>query len=600
MHDRSNEKGATPPKSTARVEDGKIRKLKAASKSDSPAIQHFNGKTYACESCKRGHRVHKCDHGKTRPISETNQPGRPSGGQKRGCQCPRNCACTTKTCKCERDCACTQEMYLIVRLDSPQVINREATSTPKPVWEDAHGNKMTLKKVWADANGKEIDDEEYQDRKRRMKEREEGVASPPHVVQSPCCSSKKPKEEPESPPSISSGGCRHRQNVAAIQPHSDSLAPDPPPHQAKIANDPWMSACSCGSGCSCLYCPDHPNNATSINHTQQQVKHLAEHAYTGGEGLMPMSFVPDSSSTSCMGGRPSFFLSRTPGVSQQQLQRFFPENFDPNAIYLTYPIQQHSWTNQPVSAHCSHVHSPSGVMAATPETSDAYVDSLNDLSSQSIPWDLLPNDSNGTWNFSDGQLGDTSFSWIDLDASRGTDYSIGQATVASMSNESHFQELQVTTAQPTPSIELNLDPMTSPTILNGFPVLESSSFPTPAPQLDPQNAFLNLEVEGSHALPNHTVNAQSMPIDLGFSQQSALNGNPSSHADGESMQPPGVSEAQIFHQHGCGHQVTTWRITSLNGPMTPWNMYDSLTDDQVDSDLRGAAIPNSPPIANRG
>ncbi|KEF51330.1 uncharacterized protein A1O9_12680, partial [Exophiala aquamarina CBS 119918] len=439
MLPKSSDKVSSPPK-TARVEDGKVKKLKSSTKAEPTitAIQHINGKTYACESCKRGHRVHKCDHGKTRPISETNQPGRPSGGQKRGCQCPRNCACTSKTCKCQRDCSCTQDMYVIVRVDGPQLLNRDASSTPKPVWEDADGNKMTLKKVWADANGKQIDEEEYNKRRQKNKEREEGL--PPTLDLMSCCATttttttvKQPKQEPESPPPTAPvGGCRHRQNLSSF-PANATLVPDQPQLSAKSANDPLMAACSCGSGCSCLYCPDHPNNATSINHTQQQVKNFAEQAYTG-QGFVPNpSFVPETHSRSCMGGRPTFFLSRTPGISQQQLQQFFPEDLNPNAIYLTYPIQQHSWTNQPMAAHCSHISSPSAPMAVTPDTSDPFADPPSDFVDTSAPWELLPDDSNGTWNFSDSHLGDNGFSWVDFDASRGTDYNIGQATVASIS-----------------------------------------------------------------------------------------------------------------------------------------------------------------------
>ena len=247
------QKISSAPKGTTRIEDGKVKKLKATNKNELPAIQHINGKTYACESCKRGHRVHKCGHGKTRPISETKQPGRPSAGKRRGCHCPRNCQCTTKTCKCERDCACTQEAFLIVRLENPTITGREATSTPKPVWEDAEGNQLTLKKVWADANGKEIDDEEYQARQRRLKEREEAIKD---VPVSSCCGSTKLEEEPDSP----KRGCRHRQNVAAIQPHPGRLSTDLTKSQSSLepTTEPWMSTCSCGSGCSCLYCPDHP------------------------------------------------------------------------------------------------------------------------------------------------------------------------------------------------------------------------------------------------------------------------------------------------------------------------------------------------------
>ncbi|KAJ9601955.1 hypothetical protein H2200_013514 [Cladophialophora chaetospira] len=464
----------SPPKSAARVEDGKVKKLKSSYKNDIPAIQHINGKTYACESCKRGHRVHKCDHGKTRPISETNQPGRPSAGSKRGCHCPRNCACTTKTCKCERDCACTQEMFLVVRLDNPVAISRESTSTPKPVWEDAEGNQLTLKKVWADANGKEIDDEEYQARQRLMKEREDAAKDAP---QSSCCSSRQPKKEPDSP----KGGCRHLQSMAAIQPHPGPslLEATPQSQTTKPAPEPWMSTCSCGTGCSCLYCPDHPNNATSINHAQQQVKNIAEQAYAGGNTLTPVPSNTESTSRSCMGGQPSFFLSSTPDVSQHHLQQFFADTLNPNAIYLAYPISQHSWTNRPLSSHCSHVPSPTNVMAMSPNDHDPFTDPLSDMSTPLH----LPNDVNGTWNFSDGQLGGTSFSWTGMDASYGTDYSIGQATVASISNIP-MPLMQATPMHQTPTMNGGMTSATMDSSLADFPDL---------PQLD-HNPFVDFDL----------------------------------------------------------------------------------------------------------
>lgn len=543
MLDRAHKEVPSPPKA-ARVEDGKIRKPKGPNKSESQAIQHFNGKTYACESCKRGHRVNKCDHGRIRPISETNQPGRPSGGQKRGCQCPRNCACTTKSCKCDRDCACTQEMFLIVRLDNPAIINREATSTPKPIWEDANGHKLTLKKVWADANGKQIDIEEYQERKRRMKEREAGFDSSPENPNSSCCGSKRPKEEESesSPPPAT--GCRHRQNLAAEQPSAEGLKAHSAQQASNSASNSWGSACSCGSGCSCLYCPEHPNNATSINHTQQQVKHLAEQAFSGDPGATSVSLMPESDGMSCMGGRPTFFLSRTPGISQQQLQQFFPDDLDPNAIYLTYPIQQHSWTNQPVTAHCSRVHSPSGMMAMTPDPSDPFTDTLNDLAPKSTPWDLLPDDANGTWNFSDGQLGDSSFSWTDFDATRGTDYSIGQATVASLPGEQAFSILQSTTGQQTPSNIVQLDPMTSPPpLINGFQQLDNSGFPNVSPQFDAQSEFINFDMASQGTACQNVPGMGTRYPDHSIYPSQTLN------AFGVTSLPPfDGPQAQIFQQ----------------------------------------------------
>lgn len=586
MISKSSDKVASPPKA-ARVEDGKIKKVKPTTKSDPTitAIQHINGKTYACESCKRGHRVHKCDHGKTRPISETNQPGRPSGGQKRGCQCPRNCACTSKTCKCKRDCSCTQDMYVIVRVDGPQLINRDATSTPKPVWEDAEGNQMTLKKVWADANGKQIDEEEYNKRKRKFKEREEGIPPTPEIKS--CCATKptipttQPKQEPDSSPSITApSGCRHRQNLSALPAH-DSLMSDHVQQAVKSSTDPWMAACSCGSGCSCLYCPDHPNNATSINHTQQQIKNFAQHAYAG-QGFGPnASFIPEAHSTSCMGGRPSFFLSRTPGVSQQQLEQLFSDHLNPNAIYLTYPIQQHSWTSQPMSAHCSQIPSPSAPLAVTPDTGDQFANSEPDLVEILVPWELLPDNSNGTWNFSDSQLGDNGFSWVDFDASRGTDYNVGQATVASNLGPYDFS-LEV--PQPTNSIP----PLTSfdSILQSNMGVDLTTGVPPSSAHLVPQSSFQPFSITGSQIDPQHISLTMAPSQDSLYATQ-PLDPFPTSRPYQASQPLP------IVHSC-CGGSNHMGTPSSVN-----WTGNDVFLNQEIGGDLRSpVSIPKSPPIVN--
>jgi hypothetical protein len=420
-------------------------------------------------------------------------------------------------------------MFLVVRLDNPAVVTRESTSTPKPVWEDADGTQLTLKKVWADANGREIDDEEYEARKRRMKEREDAAKD---VPKSSCCSEKTPKEEPDSP----KGGCRHRQNVTAIQPHPGPSIPASGPllHPQTPASEPWMSSCSCGSGCSCLYCPDHPNNATSINHAQQQVKNLAEQAYIGGHTLTPVPSNSETTSRSCMGGQPSFFLSNTPDVSQHQLQQFFSDTLNPNAIYLAYPIQQHSWTNRPLSSHCSRVHSPPDVMSMSPNNPDVFPDPLSDMSTPLH----VPNDVSGTWDFSGNQMGGSSFSWTGLDASYGTDYNIGQATVASISNNEPFQMLPGPSALNTPSIDINLSTVANPTLpiqfTDALPQLDENAFvdfdvPIPSNQHDDDISSANLF--GPETLP--TINVQpiqgvssSAPfVDFDYSQDSEFNIN---------------------------------------------------------------------------
>ncbi|OAP57893.1 hypothetical protein AYL99_08631 [Fonsecaea erecta] len=454
-------------------------------------------------------------------------------------------------------------MYLIVRVDNPATVNRDATSTPKPIWEDADGNKLTLKKVWADANGKEIDDEEYQVRKRRMKEREEARSD---EANSSCCGSWKPNAEPESP----KGGCRHRQNVTAIQPHPGLLKSDldrVQRHQPETVGESWKSSCSCGSGCSCLYCPDHPNNATSINHTQQQVKNLAEQAYMGNEILTPVPPMLQNNPRSCMGGQPSFFLSRTPDVSQHQLQQFFSDTLNPNAIYLTYPIQQHSWTSRPVTSHCSHVQSPPGGLRGSPN--DVYTEPLIDTPT---PWDLLPNEPNGTWNFSDGQLGDNSFSWTDLEASYGTDYAIGQARVASMPNTHDLPIFQPQPVPQTPSMSADISSITSPPLLSGFPEA--------LPAFDSHDPFT--QIPSSQNVPANVFSSSTL---AGFST-STLPTFPISHATDLNLPEPATQlSTQTSHVDG--------------GPQT-WNGsgFAFFQEGHTGSDLIEKPTPHSPPIAS--
>jgi hypothetical protein len=470
-------------------------------------------------------------------------------------------------------------MFLIVRVDAPSVPHREATSTPKPTWEDAEGNTLTLKKVWTDASGKEIDYEEYKERKRRMREREESVVASPRVVTSSCCGAQKIKEEP-LPASRESGGCRHRQNVEEI-PTPGTLASNPVHHTSRPAN-----LCTCGTGCSCLYCPEHPNNAASIYNVQQQVKNISERAHTG-EGSVPVSFMPEADSTSCMGGRPAFFLSTTPDVSQQ-LGQLYPESSDSNAVYLAYPISQHAWTNQPASTHCSHVASPPGVMALTPDATETFVGAANDMSNQFIPWNLLPNDSNGTWNFADGLLGETSFSWTDYDASRGTDYNIGQATVASMAGGNDF--MMPPTGQQTPLLGLNLDPMTSPSNVHPMSMPANSAFTHSTPQYHPQMPFsTNFRLPAHYRPPSQGTCCQKGPAGVGQQGQELYPERKLSPPFNSVMQPLGMSQVQASFGLTSGSQTTPG-----------WEGYDLYSQQNIsEPEFLGTSIPSSPPIANQ-
>ena len=169
---QSKSQGETSPT----PDSTKSRRSKKTSEAKS-AKQSFNGKTYACISCKNGHRVRQCDHGYDRPVSATNQPGRPSSGSKRKCTCPKDCSCHDKdNCKCERNCVCVEAMYLIVHVSkkgSPKIQHKvsKIERSPSPIISRVNekGQQEVLQKVYTDLTGKPLSDEET---KRRNEERE--------------------------------------------------------------------------------------------------------------------------------------------------------------------------------------------------------------------------------------------------------------------------------------------------------------------------------------------------------------------------------------------------------------------------------------------
>ena len=289
--------------------------------------QFFDGKTYACQSCKNGHRVRTCNHGRTKPIAPTNQPGRPSSGSKRKCTCPKNCGCKDN-CKCDRDCLCTQKMYLIALVSKPDAKDIPRTNSPKPpVWENESGQAETLKSVWADASGQLLSDAEAQRRQREKEQREQGQTGG-------CCSTKPAKEDVAKP--APKGGCRHREVVKQEQatPALDNalLAPS------------TTNRCTCGTACQCTLCPEHPNNAATRQYNAQTLNMMTtQHNYLPAPSMMngPM-YTPAEPQESCMGGQPRFYLSRNK-PTQQDFQNFFPGAVSGDYV-MSYPVDQ--WAMQ--------------------------------------------------------------------------------------------------------------------------------------------------------------------------------------------------------------------------------------------------------------
>ena len=381
-------------------------------------------------------------------------------------------------------------MFLIVRVDRVQPCNREDSPMSNPIWEDSEGNKMTLKKVWADADGRRISEAEYHERKRRMKEREDGLTPPrpgPQASVSSCCAGKVAKEEVLSPPAVAvEGGCRHAQAVN----HVHSLTEMPLATTVETQN--VVPGCTCGPGCGCLFCPEHPNNATSINHAQQQVRHMAENGSRSGQAVLNGTpLVPEQAFKSCMGGQPRFALATKADLSQQQLQQFFPDDLTPGAIYLRYPISQHSWSAHPSVNVCAG--------------GDDHFET--ELYPDSIPTPNLftqsPTYSSGTWNFSDGLTGNSGFGWTNLDASNGTDFTIGTATVASFPHDDQFPPPYLSPPYQTPADRRGRtgNDMVAPVLAN----LQHPPHMVATPY-DPQIELLDFQ-------PHNTIHDQELPIE---------------------------------------------------------------------------------------
>jgi hypothetical protein len=170
----------------------------------------------------------------------------------------------------------------------------------------------------------------------------------------------------------------------------------------------------------------------------------------------------------------------------------------------------------------------------SPNNPDVFPDPLSDMSTPLH----VPNDVSGTWDFSGNQMGGSSFSWTGLDASYGTDYNIGQATVASISNNEPLQMLPGPSALHTPSVDINLSTVANPTLpiqfTDALPQLDENAFvdfdvPLPSNQHDEDISSANLF--GPDTLPTFNVQpiqgvSRSAPfVDFDYSQDSEFNIN---------------------------------------------------------------------------
>src|SRR5271154_2780670 len=142
--------------SQTKIQDGRVEKSRARKGESKLPNYSIAGRTFACQSCKKGHRVSKCTHALERPVHMTNDPGRPSADQKRHCDCPKQCSCTKKNCKCARNCMCTQVMYILVHVPFENQAENTETS----------GEWRIDKEVITDLKGNRLSEEEIQERAR--------------------------------------------------------------------------------------------------------------------------------------------------------------------------------------------------------------------------------------------------------------------------------------------------------------------------------------------------------------------------------------------------------------------------------------------------
>ncbi|RMZ77918.1 hypothetical protein DV738_g4126, partial [Chaetothyriales sp. CBS 135597] len=346
------------------------KKRSDSAKQHQQPIQFWDGKTYACNACKRGHRVKLCDHGKAgKLVSATNQPGRPSSGSDRKCTCPKSCTCTGN-CKCAKDgCLCVQQMFLVVALKSrpkPVWINQEPEQTPQ--WTDENGEQKTLNPVYTDLKGNILSPEEAKAREEEKERRRNepttaiakssccssSTATTPIATASPpkssCCSSKpatkiKVQAGDDAGSPTPSPGCRHKETY--IPPLQPQIAMS----EASKVSIPRQgpNRCTCGAKCQCTLCPEHPNNTATRQYNAQQLNAMAANrsgTYIPTESMVNgQLFKPEVPEGSCMGGEASYFLTREQ-PTLHDFQRLFPD-YSSDDFVLTYPMDAstHTYTH---------------------------------------------------------------------------------------------------------------------------------------------------------------------------------------------------------------------------------------------------------------
>ena len=343
-----NAKITSPPPSEHKVQDGRVQKPGAKKKKDGIVPNYsINGRTFACEGCKNGHRVSKCTHAAQRPVLMTNDPGRPSADQKRRCDCPKTCQCTKKNCKCDRNCTCMQTMYILVYVPLGGKENDD---------EKQKGEWRIGRTIITDLKGKELTEEEIALRKQEKSRPQHGragrigmlgaaIGKPPAQTSPTRCAapvSIKTKGSAELPVDTPKPGCCGRKNIQNQPPVIEVKNEHIGPAQPK----PLLGHCTCGDNCGCAICLDHPNNAASHRMVRQRAAEFSGNGLyvQGSEVEQSRPTIAEAKSLSCMGTIPQFAWHTNPDPSAADLQTLFgADNMVDGGYFISYPVHGYSF-----------------------------------------------------------------------------------------------------------------------------------------------------------------------------------------------------------------------------------------------------------------
>ena len=338
-------KATSPSEVEDKVQDGRVQKPKAKKRDGIVPNYRIDGRTFACEGCKNGHRVSKCTHAPHRPVLMTNDPGRPSADQKRHCDCPKTCSCTKKNCKCDRNCTCVQTMYILVYV--PMGERESNQEKQKGEWKIDH-------EIITDLKGKPLTEEEIESRRREKSRQRQGRTSRVGTFGAvndgpPSQGSTKTTATPINTKSeiattvaagTSKSGCCYRKSV-----QEQSRIPE--------VKRP-LGDCNCGDECACAMCLDHPNNKTSHRIIQQRAAQLwSNPSMLRGNALDQKSHTPPGEkSLSCMGTKPQFAFYTNPHPSEADFQTMFGQDATTSRGYcLSYPVNGYPSTPTAPGGH---------------------------------------------------------------------------------------------------------------------------------------------------------------------------------------------------------------------------------------------------------